>query len=628
MNIFEFFEDCVSKYGCNPLIIEKMDNEYVSVSYHDLYNRVKKFSIGLLTMGIKKGDKVAIYSDCGINCLVSELSLFCLGAIVVPLHHSNFSEDDLQFCLLHSDVRSVIVSKPFLEKILAIKEKLPMLDFLVSLGDYEGGEFDIVNIDRICKLGSEFYDIKNAELSQIVNSISIDDVAMIYYTRIEMKIEALLYTHKNLVSNIEQLSAVMQIGEWKRSYMLLPWSDIFVHQISIFLVLFSGSSVVVPRVSEDCFCYSFFRDLHRVRPNIVYLSLSSLKTIKNRIEDLIKRSGNFYYFLFERYVHFFALSLSSSKGQSDFHSIKTSFLYYYLIDKLICKKIRKALGEDVEYFILRGSYLDYHTELFFLSIGIPVLRGLGRAESCSLVSLNFKKVGFFKLGSVGKALPRVEIRVKDLNSGELHNSGYGELSIKSDSVIDSFHKNDQFGRSRIFGGWYFSGFLGRIDDEGFIFVEGDLKSLMYDNKGYKFSSQPIETAFYMRSSYIRQCYVVNKGMPHSVMLVIPERAALMSMLNSAVVDEKSVRDALRILYSSLCKIQIELQDEFSVQSLPKYYVVVGEELFVRRSGYYCNEIDPIIVEQCYAKEIQRAYAVEARDIYNAENIKNMTKILT
>lgn len=630
MNIIEIFEDCISRYGSNPMIMEKQNNEYLSLSYQDVYNRVKKFSIGLLALGIKPGDKVALYADSGTDWLVAELSLFCVKAIVVPISQSMADEQELKLCLHHSKCRGIVVSEKLYAPISKMKDSLPNLNLIILLAEYFGDEFDVVSSERVYALGRDLYETKNDELSTLIRSISYDDVAMIYYADVQSKKEGVLYTHRNLITQVDQMSFLMQIGEWKRSYMMLPWSDIYVHQISLMLIMFNGSTIVVPKVSVDCFCYSFFRDLHDIRPNFVYLSLSAIKTIKNRIEEVIAHYGKFYLLLLEKYMKLVESTILRSSGYWDFKLMGVLSPFAKIMDALICKKIREALGGDIEYFILRGPFLDRQTELFFLSIGIPILRGFGTVMSSSLVSLNFKTNDCYKLGSSGKPFHNTCLKIVDpLNKKPLSAGEIGEIYIQSESIVTTDLKDTKNPIPKSDTGWYSTKWLGLMDLDGFLFVDGAQHSYMTNSTGEKFSPHPVEVAFYLRSPYISQCFLSNTGMDFSVMLVVPNRQAIISNLNTSLRDEQKVREAIRLLYASLRKIGSELKEEFSSLSLPITFVVLGEKIESRKNGeYYCEEIDPIVVEQLYKKEIKYAYSVQAKNPYNPKNLRNMFKLLS
>lgn len=626
MNIIEIFEDCVSRYGSNPMIMEKRNNEFLSLSYQDVYNRVKKFSIGLLSLGIKPGDKVALYADSGREWLIAELSLLCIRAVVVPLSQTMTKEQDLQYCLSHAECRCVVVSEHLFDNISRIKESLSKLNLVILLTEYWGDEFDVVSSDRVYTLGRELYESKKDELSTLIRSISYDDIAMIYFLSHFSKMETLFYSHRNLVTNIEQMSSLMQIGEWKRSYMMIPWSDIFVHQISLLLIMFNGSTIVVPKVAEDCFCYSFFRDLHDIRPNFIYLSLSSIKTIKCRIEEVIRQQGRFYIMLLERYIKLIETTISHSSRYWDFKYNGLLSPFAKLVDTLICQKVRDALGGDIEYFILRGSFLDRQTELFFLSIGIPILRGFGRVESSSLVTLNFKKLHQYKFGASGKPFHSIELKIDDVDLGKYISPNVGEICIKSDPLIATYQEHSQ--SLQVDDGWFHTHCLGSIDSDGFLYVEGEMDRLMRDSNGNRFSPHTIETAFYLRSPYVSQCYLSNSGMDYAVMLVVPNRMTILSNLNPVLREEQKVREAINLLFTSLRRINAELKSEFSSRWLPITFVVLGEQIESRKNGrYYCEEIDPLVVEQMYKKELKFAYSVQAKNPYNPKNLRNMNKIL-
>lgn len=628
MNIIKIFEDCVSRYGSNPLIMEKQGHEYLSLSYHDIFNRVKRFSIGLLSLGVKPGDSVALYADCGTDWLVSELSILSNQAVFVPLPSLMREEIDLKFCLQHAQCKCVIVSKTQFEIIKKIKDYLPLLNLVILLDEYWEDDFDVISKERVYALGRELYDTKNEELNHRILSIKYDDVAMIYYTNVRSQLTGVLYTHKSLIVNVEQITSLLQIGEWKRFYMLLPWSDIFVHQLSLLLVLYNGSVIVVPQVNEDCFCHTFFRDLHVIRPNVVFCSLSSIKVIKLRIEEELKRQGEIFYSIFQRYIHHIKLSTYRSKLFWNYKSPHFFSFWTKFVEHFICETIRTALGGDLEYILLRGHFLDKETELFFLAIGIPILRGFGTVESCSFVSINFIMKDYYKLGSVGKSFHSIDLKIGNGVAISDSLAEVGEICVKTDGLMLSYKKDEILFKQTVKNGWLNTGWLGTIDSDGFLYIEGEISSLQTNSLGENFSPEKIENSFYLRSPYVSQCYLSNNGMDYPVMLVVPNRTALLSAINPSMRAEQKVREAIRILYDSLRKIGLALQREFPQRWIPSLFFIVGENLMpCKRGVFYCEEYDRTLVERHYGKEIKAAYQIHAKNPYNPVNLRNMNKVI-
>ena len=188
--------------------------------------------------------------------------------------------------------------------------------------------------------------------------------------------------------------------------------------------------------------------------------------------------------------------------------------------KLIFSKVRENFGGKLEFFIGGGALLDIELQRFFYAIGIPMFQGYGLTEAAPVISSNVPQK--HKLGSSGTIVPNLLLKICNEKGEELPAGEKGEIVIKGENVMMGYWKNERATSDAIKEGWLFTGDLGYLDKDGFLFVLGRNKSLLIGSDGEKYSPEAIEEAITEHSKFIDQIMLYNNQSPYTIALLVPK----------------------------------------------------------------------------------------------------------
>ena len=199
-----------------------------------------------------------------------------------------------------------------------------------------------------------------------------------------------------------------------------------------------------------------------------------------------------------------------------------------LFDKILFSKVRQAFGGRLEFFIGGGALLDIDLQRFFYAIGIPMYQGYGLTEAAPVISSN--NPAKHKMGSSGPVARYMEIKICDDDGNEVPLGEKGEIVIKGDNVMAGYWKNPEATAETIKNGWLYTGDLGYMDKDGFLYVLGRFKSLLIGDDGEKFSPEGIEEAIVQQSKFIEQCMLYNNQNAYTTALIYPNVQAVKSWM--------------------------------------------------------------------------------------------------
>ena len=227
--IINLFENSVSKYTNNNFLWEKKNDKYQPTTYKETLEQVQVYAAGLLSLGIKKEDRVALLSEGRNYWVTSELAILYTGAVNVPLS-IKLEESDLKFRLEHSGTKAIIVSNNQAKKLKKIKADLPNLEKVIYLDAQESYEDYELFIDDIVKKGEDYLKNNQETVEQIKNSIEPNDLANISYTSgTTADPKGIMLTHRNYTANVEQACSLMYIPENYVTLTILPLDHSFAH---------------------------------------------------------------------------------------------------------------------------------------------------------------------------------------------------------------------------------------------------------------------------------------------------------------------------------------------------------------------------------------------------------------
>lgn len=523
--IIQLFEESVAKFPENAFLNEKTGGTYKQLSYKQTREKVFEMSAGLMAMGIKQGDRLALLSEGRNDWVISELAILYAGAINVPLS-VKLEPADLMFRLNHSDTRMVIVSGNHADKIRQIQAEIPSLEKVILLDKPEIPGFNEISKEDVEQLGKTFLENTPEAFVQRWQNVKGDDYANISYTSgTTADPKGIILSHRNYTANVEQASTLMDIPEYFRTLLILPLDHSFAHVAGIYSFMFKGASLgfVEPAKNPMMALKNIPVNIREFKPHMILSVPALAKNFKKNIDNAIREKGGF---TLKLYNH--ALSLSYAYNAEGFNKGKGfTWLYKPLIkiyDAILFKKIRQNFGGCLQFFIGGGALLDIELQRYFFAIGIPMFQGYGLSEATPIISSN--SLAWHKFGSSGHLVKPLEIKILDDKGQALPVGEKGEIMIRGENVMKGYWKNAKSTEETVKDGWLYTGDLGYLDKDGFLYVLGRFKSLLIAADGEKYSPEGIEESLVDHSRLIDQVMLYNEQNPYTVALIVPNKEAV------------------------------------------------------------------------------------------------------
>jgi len=627
MTIPQLFETSVEKYPNNTLILEKDNSKiYQPIKYSIIKEDVYSFAKGLKEIGISFGDRLALLSEGRSEWLIAELGMLYIGAINVPLSVKINELKDLTFRIRHSECSVIVVSQRQLDKIRSIKKDLPLLKKIIIINDSEiKVDADEMLYNQIINLGKN----SKLDIGAIWKTIKNDDIANISYTSgTTADPKGIMLTHRNYTANVEQAGSLMDVPQTYSSLLILPWDHSFGHTVGLYTLIKNGASLSVIELGKSPMetLRNIPKNIKEAKPTFILSVPALAKNFKKGIEKSIKEKGPKVEKLFNK-----ALKLAYeyngngwNKGKGSV-AIKKPLLWVY--DKILFSKIREGFGGRLEFFIGGGALLDIELQRFFYAIGIPMYQGYGLSESAPIISSNAPLR--HKLGSSGFIVDNLDLKICDTKGNTLPIGQKGEIVVKGENVMKGYWKNEKATNEALQGGWLYTGDMGYMDSDGFLYVLGRFKSLLIGNDGEKYSPEGIEEAFVEQSEYFDQVMLYNNQNSYTTALIFPNKAALANEVNNRGNDintESGKELALDIITK---EIDLYLLEGKYSQMFPHRWIpsAIGilDEGFTEENKLLNSTMKMVRnkVEKKHMDLIEFLYTPKGKNIKNKRNIQSL-----
>ena len=623
--LISLFEEKAAEYSSNPLLWEKQNGQYTATTYAETREQVRQFAAGLLNLGVQKGDRIALLSEGRNDWIISELAILYTGAINVPLSVKLDATTELKFRLSHSGSKILIVSGNQAWKIDEIKNDLPELEKIIYLDPKEKYERDELPKEEIYNLGVNYLKTNYEDFEHIYKSIQESDYANICYTSgTTADPKGIILSHRNYTANVEQALTLMNIPTYYKTLLILPLDHSFAHTAGIYSFIASGASIGTVEVGKNQMetLRNIPKNIKELKPNLLLSVPALAKSFRKNIEKSISEKGPKVEKLFHRALKTaYSYNKEGHNRGKGLQFVKKPLLNLY--DRLIFSKIREGFGGELDFFIGGGALLDIELQRFFYAIGMPMFQGYGLSETAPILSSNAPQK--HKLGSSGFLVENIELKICDEKGRELPLGEKGEIVVRGENVMVGYWKNPQATQESIKDGWFFTGDLGYMDKDGFLYVLGRYKSLLIGNDGEKFSPESIEEALVEHSPYIDQCMLHNNQDPYTVGLIVPNKEAIRQYVaekNLSLQSEEGQNAALELIRSEVDQFKKggELEDQFPDRWLPTAIAVLGEGF--TEENKMLNSTLKIVrrnIEKNYKQRIEYLFTPEGKNILNHQN---------
>lgn len=630
--IIDFVEQYTAKYGNETFLREKVDGVWKETSFNTTREEAHILAAGFMSMGLEKGDKVALISEGRNYWIFSELGILYAGAVNVPLSFKLESDTDLTFRINHSDARFVIASQTQIDKIRRVIDKCPKVEKVIVMDPIELKDGEIY-IGDIRAAGEEYLKEHQDLLLERMASVGPDDYANISYTSgTTADPKGILLTHRNYTANVDQALSVISIDRGDVMLIILPLDHCFAHVAGFYVMMKCGGSIATVPCGKST--VSLLKNIptaiKEVRPHVL-LSVPTLsRNFKKSFDSAIKKSGSFVEKLYE-----FGIKNAETYNREYYNAGKPCWKMWWrkpinaVIDKLVFSKVRAGFGGRIKFFVGGGALLDIELQRYYCAIGMPVFQGYGLSEATPVICSN--SMGHARFGSSGRVVKPMDIKICDEDGKEIPNGETGEIVIRGENVMAGYWKNPEATAKTIIDGWLHTGDRGYIckEDPEYLYVTGRFKSLLIASDGEKYSPEGYEDSLADGSKFIETSMLYNNQSPYTVVLVIPNKTLLAEEVKKAGLDPGSLEGKKAQL--SIIKEEVDAYRPggrragmFPERWLPAS-IIVGDTPFTEQNGMLNTTMKMVRgkVEKFYADRIEYAMTVEGKDIMNQKNIDSL-----
>ena len=493
---FDILEFCLSKFSRKDALGGKNGNDWYVYSTAEYVEKSHQFAIGLMALGLKKGDKVATVTTNRPEWNFADMGLAMTGIVHVPIYPT-ISDEEYGYILEHAEIKLLLVGdRKLYEKLSPIAAQLPAITHIYSFDEVEG----VPNFDEILLLGKDHQEELSALLDQIKKAVDPEDLATIIYTSGTTGVpKGVMLTHTNLVSNFLAHVKMHNLGIDHRVISFLPLCHVYERSVNYHFQYKGMGIYYVGNLGQ------IVSAIKEIKPHM----FNSVPRLLERVYDGFVSKGKELTGL-KKVVYFWALSLTRhfeyNKKYNLFLKIRIK-----LADKLIYSKWREALGGNIVYVVSGGAALQPRIARVLGMAGMFNLEGYGLTETSPVIAVNNPATCEMKIGTVGAVLENVEVKFAD----------DGEILVKGPSVMKGYYKAPELTAEVIDEeGWFHTGDIGILEDGKYLKIT-DRKKEMFKLSGGKYiAPQMIENKL-KASFFIEQVMVIGAGEKFASALISP-----------------------------------------------------------------------------------------------------------
>jgi long-chain acyl-CoA synthetase len=520
------FLDTVERLHKPVQFIRRQAGRWENVSADEALADVESLALGLRAQGIGPGDRVAILSENRYEWPVADLAILGLGAISVPIYPT-LTAQQVRYMLENSEAKLAIVSTPAqLEKLHAVADGLPHLRTLVPIDPVPGAHAKDIPWERVMAKGRAAREADPSAFRAQAGQVKPDDVATIIYTSgTTGEPKGAMLTHDNIASDVYSCLEVVRLDPTVTCLSFLPLCHIFERMAGLYAMIAGGCTIAYAESMDTVAANAV-----DVRPTVLtgvprFYEKVYARVMENAMSQPPLRKRIFYW----------GLHQGVAAARAHFERRKLggmAALRARIADRLVGAKVRARVGGRLRFCISGGAPLPPKIMEFFFAIGIPVLEGYGLTETSPVICLN--PPGREKPGSVGPPIPRVEVKI-----GE-----EGEILTRGPHIMKGYFHNDDATRLALRDGWFHTGDVGKLDEEGYLHITDRLKELLVTAGGKKVAPQPLEARL-KTSKWVSEAVLLGDRMPYVTALLVPNFANLESEARGHGWGSNSRRDLVR-----------------------------------------------------------------------------------
>ncbi len=574
-----------------PAILRyKSGGQWNDLSTEEFVSTVRGLAMGLLRLGICKGDRVAILAENRPEWNTFDHAILTLGGVVVPIY-STLHANQVRFILDNSQARLLILSTAEqLEKVTPILPSLPDIQQLVMMDRPETMPADALTWTDLLRQGEAALAENPGRLADETARVGEDDLATIIYTSgTTGEPKGVMLTHGNFVSNVNATRSIVAFSHADETLSFLPLTHVFERMLQF---TFLDAGVTISHAES---INAVPADLMEIRPTVMASVPRLLEKIQASFMDAVYASS-----APRRWIFALALwagrqcSLAKLRGRPE---PLVARLLRPITDKLVFTKLRRRMGGRLRFIISGSAPLGCEIAEFFHAAGLPVLEGYGLTETSPVVSVNTPQRT--RLDTVGPVLPGVEVRIAD----------DGEILVRGPNVMQGYFRDEKATREALRDGWFLTGDIGHMDSDGFLIITDRKKEILKTSGGKMVAPQPIENLLKC-DPFISQAVLIGDRRKFVSALIAPDPQRLAAYAKEhgiACTDAVELRDDPRIVELYRQRVASRMEGLSNFEKVKKF------RLLPRELSMEEGELTPTlktkrrVVEEKFADLIESMY---------------------
>lgn len=594
----ELFYNTVSVYEHNKdkfAYMRKINDTYHGITFAEVRDMVEKFAVGLLDLGIKKGDRVGIISENRLEWIIADLACAVTGIIDVPVFPT-LTAKQCEYVFNNCSASAIIVSNSFqLGKILAHQHELSHIRHIITMNDDAKGNHPFVkSMNDIMIHGEKIADMQSRRrlMQEQAAAIRADDIMTLIYTSgTTGHPKGVVLTHGNIASNVMSCTGCYTITSDDTMLSYLPLCHSYERVAGYLLPLAKGATVAFAESIEKVAA-----NINEVRPTLMTSVPRLFERIQTRIVHQMAKEKPA-----KQKIFAWALQVGTIwiRNKMAGKSSLINSMQYKIADALVFSKIRERMGGKIRTFVSGGAALKNDTAEFFLMQGLTILEGYGLTEASPVLTVN--RPDSIEIGTVGKPLPNVEIRL----------SAEGEIQARGANIMRGYWNDEQATKETMTDdGWLKTGDVGIWTQNGNLKITDRIKHLFVSSGGKNIAPTPIENLI-CHSALIEQCVLIGENRPYCTALIAPNSDELMHYAEKQGIVFNTVEELvqkpeiIRLFHRDIDHWQKDLAKYERIRKftiLPRLLTVEDGELTPKMS------IKRKVVEEKYRETIEKMYA--------------------
>jgi long-chain acyl-CoA synthetase len=598
-NLLDMVRRTVNSYPDKTALMYKANGLYQGITYRQLWEQVRDTAAGLARFGLRSGDKVALISENHPFWAVTDLAVASLGGVSVPVYPT-LPADQVVFILKNADCRiAVVEDEDQLEKIRDCRAELTHIVVMKPSPSFTGDK-GILSFDTLLKEGAA-HPLENWEGE--LNRIDRDHLVTIIHTSgTTGRPKGVMLTHGNFLANMEGVHFwCLEVRPEDVFLSYLPLSHVFERMAGQYIPFSVGATIAYAENAN-----TIQENLQEVKPTVMTSVPRLFEKVYARVQEQVDAGTPLRRKIFdwairvgmERYEYYLRTPIDELLlGDGMPPKLKRR---WKIAERLVYRKVKERLGGRIRGMVSGGAQLNPEIARFFWAINLPVLEGYGMTETAPVIATN--PMVRTKIGTVGKPLPNVEVRIAD----------DGEVLVRGPNVMKGYYKDPEATNEQIRDGWLHTGDLGELDEDGYLKIIDRKKNLIILSTGKNLAPQPIENAI-NNSPYIAQSVLIGHGRKYVIVLVVPDFENLEPWARKRGWPTESREELVRRAeVQQLLEREVQrLTAGFASYEQPKKVLVAEKEWTVED-----GELTPTLkvrmkeIEKRYREAIDRAYAEE------------------